>query len=247
MFWIRNPLWYGFRNPESWNPDPEAGIRNPGRSWILLRGAIIGQSECSIWARAHTWRARWFVGRRISWIAVFVESSHKEGNQVLRTGLLITYAGIHFVVYKLFLNWSMLIQYLIYHSLFFRMYNTVEKNNTSPKKMSRRSVTSLRLYLLRSFLLIWITPDNPLYSSWVSFTIADEAAGNGIREQYDESLNSRRFFYWCRPSPVPTCVSSLRTRRVNWCRPSPVPTRTCVCPACALDASTCGGTRQTHF
>ena len=45
---IRNPpLWYGIRNPEGWNPesrcwDPEseAGIRNPGPSWILLHGAI---------------------------------------------------------------------------------------------------------------------------------------------------------------------------------------------------------------
>ena len=48
---IRNPQWFGIRNPEGWNPESkglesriqmlgEAGIRNPGPSWILLHGAI---------------------------------------------------------------------------------------------------------------------------------------------------------------------------------------------------------------
>ena len=51
-FGIWNPLWYEIQNPEGWNPESkglmiqnpdagtrnlEAGIRNPGPSWILLQ------------------------------------------------------------------------------------------------------------------------------------------------------------------------------------------------------------------
>ena len=46
---IRNPQWFGIRNPRwYWNPEiqraeiqnPDAGIRKPGLSWILLHRAI---------------------------------------------------------------------------------------------------------------------------------------------------------------------------------------------------------------
>ena len=48
---IRNPLWYGIRHTEGWNPESrcwdtesiwEAGIRNPGPSRILLHRAREG-------------------------------------------------------------------------------------------------------------------------------------------------------------------------------------------------------------
>ena len=62
MVWNpESPLWYGIWNPEGWNPESkrlesriqidagiqnlEAGIRNPGPSWILLHGAMSGMCK----------------------------------------------------------------------------------------------------------------------------------------------------------------------------------------------------------
>ena len=71
------------------------------------------------------------------------------------------------------------------------MYRTVEKNNTSPKKINNLSVTSLLLYLFRRFLLVWITPDKPLYSSCVSLTWEEDCAEKIYNEKNTDELCSK--------------------------------------------------------
>ena len=97
------------------------------------------------------------------------------------------------------------------------MYRTVEKNSTSPKKINNLSVTSLLLYLFRRFLLVWITPDKPLYSSCVSLTWEEDCAEKNLQQKktlMNCAVNTKKMGtvsasekLWAYPSPNPTTVN----------------------------------------
>lgn len=66
-------------------------------------------------------------------------------------------------------------------SLFLRMYKTVARKSASARKMRSLSVSSLRLYLVMSFLPSCMVPVIVLNSSLVSWMVLDEVALNRVK------------------------------------------------------------------